>query len=292
VIYDDYPTHQSKNSHQLMEYFDSKRIDVVIWGVAMVIPYYRKITKLLYKKSIKQIAIFHSLAIGKSFKERIIEQFVSMSLKSIDDLVFVSEYTESSWSKKYRSIRKHANHYVIYNPSSLNETDTIRSTSHRIGFVGRFSDEKQPELFAQLSLNDDKNKYIAWGDGPLRENLSKTYSNVAFKGQSSDQREIYDSIDILVMTSKFENCPMVILEAWKYGIPCVAPNVGGIPEIITSGRNGILYDNYSIETIKSCIIQIQTNYRNYSENCSKDIKKYSYESQYRLWLELLNNKKK
>lgn len=292
IVYDNYPIHQSKDSHQLVAYLQSKKIDVVIWGVAMVVPYYRKATKLLHKQGIKQVAVFHSLAIVDSFKGRLMEKLIAMSLKHIDSLVFVSKYTDVSWSKKYRAIRKHPNHYVIYNPISVNQqNNVVKTTNHRIGFVGRFSEEKQPELFAQLSVDDNVNKYIAWGDGPLLSDLVEKYPKVDFKGQSSNQKEMYDSIDILVMTSQFENCPMVILEAWKYGIPCVVPNVGGIPEIVEHERNGMLYGEYSKDAIISCVNRIQGDYIVYSANCLEDIVKYSYESLYNEWSELLNNEK-
>ena len=112
-----------------------------------------------------------------------------------------------------------------------------------------------------------------------------------FRGQSSNQKEMYESIDILVMTSQFENCPMVILEAWKYGIPCVVPNVGGIPELVKNERNGMLYGEYSLNAIISCINRIQSDYNVYSTNCLEDVAKYSFENIYNEWYELLNNKK-
>lgn len=291
VVYDNYPTHQLKNSHGLVEYLQSKNIDVVIWGVAMVIPYYRKAAKLLHNKGVRQIAIFHSLAIVNSIKGRLMEQLIAMSLKYIDDLVFVSKYTDISWSAKYSTIRRHPNHYVVYNPINVKTEGFSKGTCNRLGFVGRFSKEKQPELFAQLSVNDNVNKFVAWGDGPLREDLVKRYPKVEFRGQSSNQEEIYDSIDILVMTSVFENCPMVILEAWKHGIPCIVPNVGGIPEIVKNGFNGILYEGYALESIASCINTIQKDYNEYSTYCIKDVKNYSYETLYYKWCKILNIEK-
>lgn len=291
VVYDNYPTHQVKDSRKLVTYLHSKSIDVVIWGVAMNIPYYRKAIRILHSQGVKQIVLFHSLAIFSSLKGRLMERLIASSLKNIDDLVFVSKYTDISWSNKYRSIRNHPNHHVIYNSIVLDNDETTGNTSFRIGYVGRFSEEKQPEVFARLSVQDDKNRYIAWGDGPLRDELARSFPNVEFKGQSLCQKEIYESIDILVMTSVFENCPMVILEAWKYGIPCVVPNVGGIPEIVKNGYNGALYDGYSTETIASCISMIQKDYNRYSANCLTDVKNYSCMRIYNNWVNVLCMKK-
>lgn len=287
VIYDDYPTHQTKDSRRFVDHLLSMKIDFVVWGISMNLPYYRKATKLLRKKGIKQCVLFHSLAIINGIKGRLMEKLTSMSLRYIDYLVFVSKYTDASWSSKYRTIRNHLNHHVIYNPISVDLNNGIKTTCHRIGFVGRFSEEKQPELFAQLSVDDNVNKYIAWGDGPLLGDLVEKYPKVDFKGQSSNQDEIYSSIDVLVMTSQFENCPMVILEAWKYGIPCVVPNVGGIPEIIIDKVSGRLYDSYSLEAISSCIREIQKDYAIYSNACMEAVQKFSFDKIYEQWRVLL-----
>ena len=162
-----------------------------------------------------------------------------------------------------------------------------KQSCHRIGFVGRFSEEKQPELFAKLSINDEANNYIAWGDGPLLCDLVKKYPMVDFKGASSNQKEIYESFDILIMTSAFENCPMVILEAWSHGIPCVVPNVGGIPEIVTDKVSGRLYNGYSVEEISLCVKEIQKNYAIYVDGCMEAIQKFSFDNMYGSWSALL-----
>ena len=286
VIYDDYPVHKTKNSCKLVEYLLSLEVDVVVWGISMNLPYYRKATKLLRQRGVTQCVLFHSLAIVKDLKGRLMEKFTSMSLKYVDHLVFVSKYTDASWSSKYRTIRNHPNHHVIYNPINIAGGFLCKKSCNRIGFVGRFSEEKQPELFAKLSV-DEVNSYIAWGDGPLRCDLVEKYPKVDFKGLTSNQKEIYDSFDILVMTSAFENCPMVILEAWKYGIPCVAPNVGGIPEMVTDKVSGRLYNGYSVETIASCVEEIQKNYTTYSNGCMDSVQKFSFDKIYEQWGRLL-----
>lgn len=287
VMYDDYPVHHLKDSKKLVEYLISKNIDVVVWGIAMNIPYYYKATKKLQNIGIKQLLIFHSLCIGKSLKSRLMEYLIAKQLTYIDHLVFVSQFTDVSWSK-YKSVCKHPSHNVIYNPIELGKVNTAcEKTNNRIGFVGRFSPEKQPEIFARLSIEDTRNEYIAWGDGPLLSELKKKYNNVVFKGQSSNQDEIYNSFDILVMTSEFENCPMVILEALKYGIPCVAPNVGGIPEIVKDGYNGVLYDSYTEDEIKSCISKIQDNYEDFSLNCLAHVHSYSFDALFEEWNALI-----
>lgn len=287
VTYDPYPTHQSKNSKELIRHLKERGINAVIWGIVMNIPYYREATRLLNAEGITQCALFHSLSVTKNIKGRIMDWMIAKSLKYVDHLVFVSKYTDISWSK-YKSIRSHSNHHVIYNPIDNNNNSATRENRSRIGYVGRFSLEKRPEIFAKLSTQNDNNTYIAWGEGALLNDLKERYPKVLFKGQSSSQKEIYESFDILVMTSEFENCPMVILEAWKHGIPCVVPKVGGIPEIVKNEITGKLYEDYSIETISSYITDIQNDYEKYCSNCLAEIKNFSYEKLYDSWHRILN----
>lgn len=287
VTYDPYPVHKDKDSNKLFNYLINSQIDCVIWGNANILPYYRPLITKLRRSNVRQYVVFHSLSLSKKIIGRLIEWLISRSLKSIDHLVFVSKYTDASWSK-YKTVRNHPNHHVIYNPIYIEQTRT-NTDNHRVGYVGRLSEEKQPEVFARVSNIDNRNRYIAWGEGKLLDAIINQYPNVEFKGYSSNQEEIYGSFDILVMSSAFENCPMVILEAWKYGIPCVVPNVGGIPELVQSNYTGILYDGYNEKDILSGIVRIQQNYAFYSQNCSKEVQNYSFESIKSKWDKILNH---
>jgi glycosyltransferase involved in cell wall biosynthesis len=91
------------------------------------------------------------------------------------------------------------------------------------------------------------------------------------------------------MTSEFENCPMVILESKVRGIPCVAPNVGGIPEIVLDGFDGILYKKYDLHEIKQAIETIRANYVYYMNNSLRESKKYSFEEISEYWLHLFTS---
>ena len=287
VIYDSYPVHESKDSEALYNHIVENKVDWVIWGIAMNLPYYKPLTKKLKEANIRQCVLFHSLSISRNIRGCLMEWLISRSLNDIDHLVFVSKYTDISWSK-YRTVRKHPSHHVIYNPIDVEQTK-VNTDKDRVGFVGRLSGEKQPEVFAQISGIDQRNIYIAWGGGDLLDNLKDKYPKVEFKGHSSNQEEIYGSFDILVMTSVFENCPMVILEAWKHGIPCVVPNVGGIPEVVKNEVTGILYDGYDANDILSGIETIKQKYAFYSKNCSEAIQNFSFDNIKSKWNNIINH---
>ncbi|WP_162291150.1 glycosyltransferase family 4 protein [Pseudodesulfovibrio profundus] len=74
----------------------------------------------------------------------------------------------------------------------------------------------------------------------IRENDLE--ERVQFLGRINDVRPYLQSADLLVLPSKLEGMPNVVLEAMACGTPCVANRVSGINDIITPGENGEIID--------------------------------------------------
>ncbi|MDX1813197.1 MAG: glycosyltransferase family 4 protein [Candidatus Bathyarchaeia archaeon] len=66
--------------------------------------------------------------------------------------------------------------------------------------------------------------------------------NIVFTGYFPDKKlpRLYQAADIFAFSTFYENLPFAVLEALSTGLPVVTTNVGGIPEMIKSGRNGFL----------------------------------------------------
>ena len=79
------------------------------------------------------------------------------------------------------------------------------------------------------------------------------------------------------------------------GLPIIASLVGGIPEIVTNNKNGILIKSPSVSSLKqamSLLIHDKALYQTMSINCSKDIKMFSMESCVLNYLRLFYDSKK
>jgi glycosyltransferase involved in cell wall biosynthesis len=118
-----------------------------------------------------------------------------------------------------------------------------------IATSGRLSPEKaQKDLitaFSIISSRHPKARLLIVGDGPLKNELEqwsreKGLSQVHFLGFRGDMDEIMAAIDLFVLPSLTEGLPNVILEAFACAKPVVATNVGGVPEVVTHGENGLL----------------------------------------------------
>jgi glycosyltransferase involved in cell wall biosynthesis len=86
------------------------------------------------------------------------------------------------------------------------------------------------------------------GEGPERSKLQALIQeydlNETFvlQGHVEDMLPFYHGLDLYLNTSVHEGIPMSILEAMAHGLPVVAPDVGGISEVVDNGEDGYLID--------------------------------------------------
>ncbi|MEO8042319.1 MAG: glycosyltransferase, partial [Acidobacteriota bacterium] len=78
---------------------------------------------------------------------------------------------------------------------------------------------------------------------------------VHFLGEQQDMSETYANADLLVLTSRYEGTPNVLLEAMAHGVPVVATKVGGVPEIVTE-KCGILVNPLSLPDLAEAVIRL------------------------------------
>jgi glycosyltransferase involved in cell wall biosynthesis len=133
--------------------------------------------------------------------------------------------------------------------------------------VGRLSPEKGHrflvEAIARMHGYEIDTHFVFCGDGPCQRELEIQckrlgISNVChFVGFRRDMGEIYQAMDLLVLPSLTEGLPTVILEAFAAAKPVVATAVGGVPEVVEDGVNGILVppgrSDVLAEAIKECL---------------------------------------
>ncbi len=113
-------------------------------------------------------------------------------------------------------------------------------------YVGRVSAEKQIDQIKPVLEAIPEARLAIVGDGPNREALEAhfTGTNTHFVGylQGLELASAYASADAFIFPSRTETLGLVLLEAMAAGCPVVAANSGGIPDIVTDGENGYLFD--------------------------------------------------
>ena len=119
-----------------------------------------------------------------------------------------------------------------------------------VGMVARLQPEKGVTSFlkaaAHVAGEFPAARFVVVGDGPLREELFrlaedlKVRERVLFLGFRPDAQALIKLMDVVAVPSVSEGTPLVVLEAMAAGVPVVASAVGGIPDQIRPGREGIL----------------------------------------------------
>ena len=74
---------------------------------------------------------------------------------------------------------------------------------------------------------------------------------ILFKGAVGEVTSHFHEYDVFILPSLFEGMPITIIEAMAAGMPIIASNVGGIPDIITNRKNGILIKPEAADLVKA-----------------------------------------
>lgn len=121
-----------------------------------------------------------------------------------------------------------------------------------VGGVMRFTEEKRPTLFIEIASeilkNVTKAHFFIIGDGPLMANAvnyaDKILSdNITFIGNTGDVYGYMMAFDLLMLTSRVEGLPNVLLEAQALGVPVISAKVGGVPEAVDENITGVFFDS-------------------------------------------------
>ena len=141
------------------------------------------------------------------------------------------------------------------------EFDVNRSNrAFTVGFLGRFSPEKNPELFLDIAkqmeaLTDFK--FVMGGEGPLLENIlakSANLSNLEYLGFISDSSSFFSHIDCLMITSEIEGIPLSAMEALNHGVPVISRPVGGMGELLVAEDQGYIWSGDVAEAKKQLMM--------------------------------------
>lgn len=145
---------------------------------------------------------------------------------------------------------------VLPNPApdvpALRSRDELRSELGLEGdvlvFAGRLGPQKSFGTALDALARTHEVTLVVAGDGPERAALERRttelglYGRVRFLGSVPRERvlELFRAADASLLPSAWENFPHTVVEALAVGCPVIATAVGGVPEVVTDGENGLL----------------------------------------------------
>ena len=244
-----------------------KSIDIVHIHGGMRNSFIRKSYFLVIGKLFRRNIIYHmhSAMVRENidrcgpYKKRMIIHFFN----KYDAIIAISEY----W-KKIIQLYTEKNIFVIYNPIKLQALTLTKTIADPINILtlGALGKRKGTGNIIKVAalLKDENIIFTIAGNGNIEyfKSLAEEYSvadRVFFKGwvAGQDKEDLLHNADIYFLPSYFEGLPMSILEAMSYGLPVISTKVGGIPELIVHGCNGMIHQPDDLEGFKTSILELK-----------------------------------
>jgi glycosyltransferase involved in cell wall biosynthesis len=132
----------------------------------------------------------------------------------------------------------------LFKLKSKEENNT--KTYKTVGYVGNLNytkgSDRLPRIFELISKQLESTRFIIVGDGELKQDIFIKFDSlgleVDFVGRVAPELvpDYINKMDVMILPSRNEGFGMVIIEANSCGVPCVATEVGGVPEVISDER--------------------------------------------------------
>ena len=199
----------------------------------------------------KMDCIYYPKLYGSFFYKKLIKMY-NYTIENVDRINFVAEEPMKNFLRLNPQIEP-AKVSFIYNgvPDGPCKRSDRLGTPIEICCVGSISDRKgQPFIVEAVSrLSGEERARIHFtllGDGDKRLELERICaernlnSSITFAGVKSNVDEYLQNSDIFILPSTDEGLPMAIIEGMRAGLPIISTPVGGIPEMLKDGYNGVM----------------------------------------------------
>jgi glycosyltransferase involved in cell wall biosynthesis len=150
---------------------------------------------------------------------------------------------------------------VPAHPSRADARATLRIEAFALGVAGRLTAQKALGDTLEALARVPDVELLVLGEGPERTALERRAAELGVSGRvrflgagtRADVIALFRAVDAALLTSAWENLPHTLLEALAAGTPVIATAVGGIPEVVRDGENGLLVPPGDVDAIASAI---------------------------------------
>jgi len=227
---------------------DEKTVLYFYWGdnLCWIIPYLKKHTRA---KNLKIVIRLHGSDLYENLKGNY-APLRKLIFEQTDLIVTISENGKEYLFQRYPEVKNkiHLSRLGVFdnglNPHKPSATKTIVSVSNLVNL------KRVDLIFEVLQEMKGKIEWYHFGDGPLYETIKELAKNkredlnVHLKGYVNNTQvlEFYktNSVDLFINLSTTEGLPVSIMEALSFGIPVLAPNIGGIGELVNDSNGKLI----------------------------------------------------
>lgn len=147
------------------------------------------------------------------------------------------------WYAYFKALNNHTDfeYSKLEVPTLVNSIKANVTKNNKILWASRFASEKLVNVFLNIAQSTPQYTYVVYTGEPENSKLHgyykklKSLSNVEIRSEYKSFDELnFDEFDLFLYTSLFDGIPNVVLEMGLAGLPIIAPNVGGISEVLGS----------------------------------------------------------
>lgn len=248
----------------------TERIEVIYIHMGSDASFYRKslfiiISRLLHKKIIIHMHNGYFIRFYDN-SNKVIKKFIKHICSKASNIIVLSQ----GWKAFYETFIPADKIRVIQNSVELIEPNPYKNEEKFILFMGKLDEKKGiydlfnviPDIIVKFS----EIKLVLAGDGDTKK--IKQYVNnlgisdyLDFTGWvgSVEKHKLFSQTGIFVLPSYAEGLPMSVIEAMAYGIPVITTDVGGLPEVIENGVDGIIIKPGDRDALRDNILKLLNN---------------------------------
>lgn len=163
---------------------------------------------------------------------------------------------------------------VMHNFVDKKEIPPVEKKDYVLYF-GRFSEEKGIETLLKVCKKLPDIPFVFAGTGSLEKKVGSidNIRNVGFQ-KGEELAKLIAGASLTVYPSEwYENCPFSVMESIVYGTPVIGADIGGIPELISAGKTGELFESGNAEALEDKIRKMWSDksaLKEYTDNCKKE----------------------
>ncbi len=250
------------NILRLRRFVKEKKIEV-LHANSLRLVLYAMVLKCLLRTSIKLIYTKHNVTI---LEQKLPKLFARVINSYVDKTITVSEFEQNNLV----GLGVDGNRVTtIYNGVDVNEfmfspKEDVQKIWN-VGILARLAEEKNHEFFLRVAhrlRNVPHLQFFIGGDGPQFSRIADEIESLGLASQVRmighvDRPETFiRDMDLLLLTSKREVFPMVVIEAMAVGTPMISIDKGGINEAIRHSETGFLISDFIVEEFCEKILTV------------------------------------
>ena len=225
------------------------------------------------------------------------DELFNKYINKLDRYLVLSKYDHDMLLKKndIKSI-------IMYNPRSFDSTEKSPLTSKQFLAAGRLNYQKGFDLliksFYKFSQTNKEWNLVIVGEGEEKSTIEKLINmynlneRVFLKGFTDNIKQYFLNSSVLLLSSRWEGMPMIVLESLEMGVPVISYDITAVRSMLYNNKNSLIIDKFDVDEFAKAMNILSSNSKlRYSlgKNAIKESEKFSIDNIVEQWNKLLKN---